>query len=174
MPLDFDCCWEKTKFIPISQNSMVHIDEIEVNASFKSHRFDLLVTTGSYSILIDLLYKGKSTASLPASELATDNPGIMALDCDSFSIAALKADRTKRFSVAVTDFVLKKGHVHGVFIRVSRLCCRLLAINIANVILIFSHAKNLASLLAIEMAPTSCTIIRLVEPYIRIDLNCVG
>ncbi|MCP3687441.1 MAG: hypothetical protein GY784_03420 [Gammaproteobacteria bacterium] len=109
LPLDFDCCWEKTRYIPISRGSMVHIDAIEVSASFKAHRFDLLVTTGNYSILIDLLYKGKSAASMPLSELTASDPGILELDCDSFSIASLKADRSKRFSTAVSDFVLKKG-----------------------------------------------------------------
>ena len=34
---------------------------------------------------------------------------MLALDCDSFLAAALKKNRSKRFSEAVTDFVLKYG-----------------------------------------------------------------
>lgn len=107
--LKHPCCGLKYDFIPISQSAAVRIDESSANVSVNSGHFDLRLIISGYPILVDLVYRGKPLVTLSEEELQAEKAGVLALDCDSFLAAALKKNRSKRFSEAVTDFVLKYG-----------------------------------------------------------------
>ncbi len=107
LPLQFDCCLSYSPPVLISQSAKVVIDQASANYSDKSLHFDLCLKVGDYTILVDLVYKGKPSVTLQAAKLNAARAGVLELDCGRFSIASLKADRSRRFSEAVIDFVLK-------------------------------------------------------------------
>ncbi len=109
LPLQFDCCWTNTPPVLVSRSAKVMIDQSSANFSDKSLRFDLCFKVGDYSILVDLVYRGKPSAALRVKKLNAARAGVLELDCSKFSIASLKADRSRRFSDAVIDFILKDG-----------------------------------------------------------------
>ncbi len=108
----FDCCWTSSKSALISKSSWVKIDQADASVLVGSHRFDLALEIGGYSILIDLVYKGKPAVALQESDLAEAKAGVLEINCSKFSFASLKKDHSRRFSELVTDFVLKVGPRH--------------------------------------------------------------
>lgn len=58
---------------------------------------------------MDLVYKGKLPIIIDENSLQEKKAALLELDCDSFSISALKSDRNLRFSDAVLAFLLKAG-----------------------------------------------------------------
>lgn len=111
-PLDVgghcESCHDKWP-IAVTEGAEVVIDDVEVNSSEQSHRFDLKLIVKGYALYIDLIYKGKPPEHLEESELIAVKAGVLALSCDSFSLARFKSARKLRFSDAVLVFVLKEG-----------------------------------------------------------------
>ncbi|MCP4430012.1 MAG: hypothetical protein GY806_03450 [Gammaproteobacteria bacterium] len=108
-PLYFDCCSTNSLPVLISQSAKVMIEQSCANFSDKSLHFDLCLKVGDYAILVDLVYKGKPSVALRTAKLNAARAGVLELDCGKFSIASLKADRSRRFSDAVIDFILRDG-----------------------------------------------------------------
>lgn len=103
--LKHPCCDMRNDWVQISQSARVEIDQSASNAG----QFDLQLTVGGYAILIDLFYKGKPATALDEAQLQAAKAGVLALDCDSFSMPIFRKKRSVRFSEAVADFVLNAG-----------------------------------------------------------------
>ncbi len=103
--LKHPCCDKRHDWVQISHAACVEIAQSIANAE----HFDLKLKVGGYPILIDLVYKGKPATALDEVSLQTAKAGVLALDCDSFSMPLFRKGRSGRFSDAVTDFVLNTG-----------------------------------------------------------------
>jgi hypothetical protein len=104
---NYECCGAKSNPILVSKSATVKITDSSANVSAYSHHFDLGLMVGDYRIFVDLIYKGKLPVTLHEAELQEAKAAVLTLDCNSFLIASLKKNRSKRFSEAVTDFVLR-------------------------------------------------------------------
>ena len=103
--LKHPCCDKRHDWVQISNSTSVKIAQSSANAE----QFDVKLTVGGYPILIDLVYKGKPATALDEANLQAAKAGVLALDCDSFSMPLFRKGRSGRFSEAVTEFVLGAG-----------------------------------------------------------------
>lgn len=105
----YECCGEE-KVIRVTKGSRNEIERAHSGERFYGHHVDMIIRIGSYTILVDLVYKGKQSISYDEQELQRYKAGLLELNCDSFSITKLKTDRTLRFSEAVLLFLLEDGY----------------------------------------------------------------
>ena len=104
----YPCCGDYD-FLQVSRGASNVIDSAQASTKALGHHVDLLLEVGGYPILVDLVYKGKPPIIIDENSLQEKKAALLELDCDSFSISALKSDRNLRFSDAVLAFLLKTG-----------------------------------------------------------------
>ncbi|WP_157209757.1 hypothetical protein [Marinimicrobium agarilyticum] len=95
--------------VQVSLGAINTIDQAEAHVNVYGHHADLMLEVGGYTLLLDLVYKGKPPVSPNTNKLQADKVALLTLDCDSFSISSFKRDRNLRFSEAVLDFILRDG-----------------------------------------------------------------
>jgi hypothetical protein len=104
----FDCCGE-SKFVEVTRGASNVIDNVHVNAKVFGHHVDIVLEIRGYRILVDLVYEGKPSIFIDEERLQANSAALLELDCDSFSMSALKSNRSLRFSESALVFLLGDG-----------------------------------------------------------------
>ena len=99
----------KSDPITITDSASNTISDAEANVKIFGCNMDIKFTIDGYSVLLDLVYKGKPPAVIDEKKLQKDKVALMSLDCDTFSIAFLASNRKRRYSEYVLDFILTDG-----------------------------------------------------------------
>jgi len=104
----FDCCGVST-FVEVTQGASNVIDNVKINVKVFGHYVDIVLEIRGYSILVDLVHEGKPSIFIEEEKLQASSAALLELDCDSFSMSALKRDRSLRFSDSALVFLLSDG-----------------------------------------------------------------
>ena len=94
------------KMIAVTGAASNRIDAAAANVSMHGHRFDLQLSVSGFPVMVDLVYRGKPAADIDERALQADRIAVLELNCDRFSIKALKKSRQIRFSQAIMAYFL--------------------------------------------------------------------
>lgn len=92
--------------IKVTQSAHNRVDEAEANVSLYGHRVDVKLMISGHPLLVDLVYRGKLPMRLDEAALQGDRVAVLELDCDHFSLKAIKRNRELRFSQAILAYFL--------------------------------------------------------------------
>ena len=98
------CCFDRDEVF-VANSVQAQIGAV----SEDSGKFDIRIEVGNYPVFIDLVYKGKDPPALDEKTLQEMKAGVIAIDCDSFSVSRLKSNLGLRFSDLVEEFLLRDG-----------------------------------------------------------------
>lgn len=114
LPQRFECCGEHQD-IAITMAATNTIDQARSSVKILDRNVDVVLEIRGHRVLVDLVYSGKPSLALEEEQLKATNAAVLELDCDSFSLSSLTADRSLRFSDSVMIFLLQDGARHWRF-----------------------------------------------------------
>jgi hypothetical protein len=105
----------KQEPIEVTRYSTNRIDEAVADVLIYGHRVDLKLSVAGFTVLVDLVYKGKQSPLLNESMLQEKRIAVLELSCDRFPVASLRRNRKLRFSEAILAFFQNPGDKHWRF-----------------------------------------------------------